>query len=220
MPTLVSLPDVGWAEALFDPVRPRATDRMEGRRTEMQEVGTAWWQARYTPRFLEPRDFGRMDAFMMRAGDGGEVFAAYDPFRPRPIRMDSGAPLSGTKAGTSTAFDGSATLNSITNSRVIVVGGLPAGFLFSAGDYLEVRRSTFVRSLHRIMADVAASGAGVATLSIKHGLDTQIFTAANSIIQLEKPSCLMQIDPGSYQGAKSWASRQPSFSATEVFFAP
>ncbi|UVK45375.1 hypothetical protein BPNPMPFG_000905 [Mesorhizobium sp. AR07] len=215
MATIIDLPDiVGWEKCSFDPVRVRTLDRMEGRRTESISMPTGWWTASYTPGFLFPVDMGKMDAFMMCAGDDGEVFRAYDPFRPRPILMNTGAPLSGVKAGGG-AFDGTAVLNSITNSRTVIISGLPAGFQFSYGDYVEFRQNG-LSSLHRIRLPATASSAGLVTLSIKYGLDTQNFTTA-AVVRLEKPSCLMQIDPGSYDGTKSTKDRRPSFTAAEVF---
>jgi hypothetical protein len=221
MPDPILLPTFGggrrdWVDCTFDPVRPRDTDRMEGRRTEAQSFGTPYWVARYASRPLLREEYGIMDAFMMQAGDDGETFLAYDAFRPRPVAHDNGLPLSGTRAGGG-AFNGQAVLQSITNSRTIVVSGLPAAFKLSVGDYVEIRKSLWERSLHRIMAPATANGSGVVTLSIKYGLDTGIFTTGNTV-HFEKPSCTMQIDPGSYDGKKSWANRSPSFSATEVFF--
>jgi len=215
MATIIDLPDIaGWEKCRFDPIRVRTLDRMEGRRTEGMSLPTGWWTASYTPGYLFPRDMGKLDAFMMQAGDDGEVFRGYDPFRPRPIRMDTGKPLTGTKAGGG-AFDGTAVLNAITNSRTVVIYGLPAGFLLSRGDYVEFRQGG-LSSLHRIMADATASGTGQVSLSIKYGLDLQNFTTAAQV-RFEKPSCLMQIDPGSYDGSKSKQDRRPSFTATEVF---
>lgn len=214
--TVIDLPDiVGWEKCKFDPVRTRTVDRMEGRRTEMVSLPTGWWTASYTPGFLFPRDMGKMDAFMMRAGDDGEFFRAYDVFRPRPILMDTGAPLSGVKAGGG-AFDGTAELHTITDSRTVVIYGLPAGFQLSPGDYVEFRENSQKSSLHRIQLAATADGAGHVTLSIKYGLDTQNFSTA-AIVHFEKPSCLMQIDPGSYDGTKSAKDRRPSFTATEQF---
>lgn len=217
----IALPTFGggrrdWVECKFDPIRPRSTNQMEGRRTEAQSFGTPYWTARYVPRPLLRAEYGVMDAFMMQAGDDGETFLAHDAFRPRPIAHDTGVPLSGTKAGGG-AFVGTGNLQSITNSRTIVVSGLPASFKLTAGDYVEIRKTPLVRSLHRIMAAATASTGGVVTLSIKYGLDTGVF-AANNVVNFEKASCTMQIDPGSYDGTKSWASRSPSFTATEVFF--
>lgn len=217
MPTPIDLPDIdGWEEVEFDPVVPRASEAMEGRRTEMQRFGTPYWRAKYRPGRLSLAEYGRMDAFMMMAGDGGETFRAHDPFRPRPIAHDNRQPLSGTRAAGG-AFDGTATLQSITNSRTVVVAGFPAGFQLSRGDYVEFRMSATLVSLHRIVADITASGEGIATVSIRHWLDLQHFTTA-AVVNFEKPACLMQIDPGSYDGKKSNRSRRPSFAATEVFF--
>jgi hypothetical protein len=100
----------------------------------------------------------------MQAGGDGETFLAYDVSRPRPIAHDTGEPLFLPRAGGG-VFNGEATLQEIVDSRTVVVSGLPANFQLSAGDYLEVRQSILVRSLHRIMADVTANGSGVVTLS-------------------------------------------------------
>lgn len=215
MATIVDLPDIiGWEECAFDPVVPRSRDRMEGRRTEGVRLGQPYWRASYTPGRLDFLDYGKMDAFMMEAGDSGEVFRAYDVFRPRPIRHDTGKPLSGVRASGG-AFDGTAALAEIINSRTIRVSGLPAGFMFSDADYVELRKGT-AQSLHRIKGTPVASGAGIVTLSIRYALDIQNFDLTSQV-RFEKPSCLMQIDPGSYDGKKSWQSRRPSFSAEEVF---
>lgn len=215
MATILELPDIiGWEEVDFDPIRPRSTDRMEGRRTESQIHGTAWWIARYSTGHLDRRDMGKMDAFMMSAGDSGEVFRAYDAFRPRPIEHDSGKPLTGNRAGGG-AFDGTATITART-ATTLTVSGLPALFQFRRGDYVEVRKSAELISLHRIQTDVAASAAGVVTLQIKYALDLQNFILPLTA-NFEKPACLMQIDPGSFEGTKRRRNRRPSFSAQEVF---
>lgn len=216
MATLITLPPVKFVECDFKPVRPRNTDRMEGRRTEAQSFGTPYWTGAFRPGALTPAQEGLVRAFMMQAGDDGEVFAGYDAWRPRPVAMDLGKPLSGTKAGGG-AFNGDAVLQAIVNSLMITVSGLPASFKLSPGDYVEIRKSPTVRSLHIITALATANGSGNCTFPIKYALDLQTFTLPCTV-HFEKASCIMQIDPGSYSGPKSWASREPSFSATEVFF--
>ncbi|EJN04228.1 putative carbohydrate binding protein [Phyllobacterium sp. YR531] len=368
MATLISLPSVGYVECDFKSVRPRDTNRMEGRRTEAQTFGTPYWTASYRAGALTKVQEGLVRGFMMQAGDDGEVFAAYDAWRPRPIayaegnyfpgvnfgnlmsnggfetgasspwafsagvtinssightgsycmQLDKGTSgigngtqraanqlvtnniiagkqyrlgawvmgnvnsLAGaylsiewrtaanaiistspivTNAGFTTAwqflsgtavapanaaravvyatlattgaaqimfmddftfgryesFVGSGVLQAITNAFTIVVNGLPDGFKLSVGDYVEIRKSLTVRSLHLITEDAIANSSGVVTLKIKYALDLQTFTLPCTV-HFEKASCLMQIDPGSYAGPKSWASREPSFAATEVFF--
>lgn len=214
MSEILSLPSIGWRECTFDPVRILSTSRMEGRRTESVSNGTPYWKATYRATYLSKEDFGLMDAFMMLAGDGGEVFLGFDVFRPRPIAMDQNKPLSGTRASGG-AFTGDCTIQSIS-ARSVGLIGLPAGFIFSPGDYVEVRKSTKVRSLHRVMSPGIADAQGYATLNVRYNIDLQHFDVGCTA-HLEKPSCTMQIDPDSYSGAKSWSSREPSFTATEVF---
>ncbi|NTB86381.1 hypothetical protein [Agrobacterium tumefaciens] len=215
MSDIISLPSIGWRECSFDPVQPRSTARMEGRRTEAMAFGTPYWKANYKATYLSEEDFGKMDAFMMQAGDSGDVFLGYDVFRPRPIAMDTGAPLSGTKAAGG-AFNGDAYLQAITGTTQLNVGGLPAAFKFLPGDYVELRMTTLKRSLHRVIAAATSNAGGFVTLSVRFPIDTQNFTSS-AVVNFEKPSCTMQIDPESYSGSKSWSSREPSFSGTEVF---
>lgn len=211
----ISLPAVGWRECTFDPVQPRSINRMEGRRTESQSFGTPYWRANYQATWLDKAKFGLMDAFMMQAGDDGETFLGYDVFRPRPIAMDTGSPLSGTKAAGG-AFNGDAYLQAITGTTQLNVGGLPAGFILSPGDYVELRMAPLLRSLHRVRLPATSTSGGFVTLEVRFPVDRDHFTSS-ATVHFEKPSCTMQIDPDSYSGAKSWDNREPSFSATEVF---
>lgn len=216
MPDLIALPAVVYGPSIsFDPIRTRSTSRMLGRRTETLFRGTPFWVATYAAGKLTTAEVATFDAFNMLASDGG-VFAGYDPQRPRPIAYQGDTPLSGVKAGGG-AFVGDALLQSITNSLTIVVNGLPAGFQLSKGDYVEVRKSPLVRSLHRIMAPATASGAGVVSLSIRFALDTQTFAAGNTV-HFEKPACIMEMDEGSYSLPKSWPNYNVQFTATELFF--
>ncbi|MET3925546.1 hypothetical protein [Devosia sp. 2618] len=218
-PTIIDLPAiVGWWECLFDPVVPRDLERMEGRRTESMRFGTPYWRGSWTTTALTPAQMGALEAFAMMAGDNGEVFRAYDASRPRPIdyHTDDHAPLSGTRAGGG-AFDGTATITGRT-AFSLTVSMLPANFQFRAGDYVEVRRSASIISLHRITADVRASASGVVTLPIRHGLDLQNFPLPLTA-NFEKASCLMQVDPGALSASKPLIERRASFTAQEVFFA-
>ncbi|SDP92531.1 hypothetical protein SAMN05428967_4475 [Phyllobacterium sp. YR620] len=216
MVTVVNLPNVGYRSCKFHPIQPRDTGRMEGRRTESQKFGTPYWVGTWETTALELPAFGLVEAFEMAAGDNGEVFAAYDASRPRPVLQDSGSPLSGVKA-LGGVFNGDAVLQSISNPLLIAVSGLPALFKLSVGDYVEVRKSPTVRSLHRIQANATANESGVVSLPIRYALDLQTFTLPCTV-HFEKPSCLMQIDPGSYEARKELVYREASWSATEVFF--
>jgi hypothetical protein len=212
--TIVSLPDVIYSQANMRPVRPGDVNQMEGRRTESRVFGAPYWTLQLTAEKLTTGEAALFDAFEMDAEDGC-LIAAHDPHRPRPIAYQGSQPLSGVKAGGG-AFDGDAVLQSITDPLTIVVSGLPAGFVLSPGDYVEVRKSEYVRSLHRIRSGAVANGAGVVTLSIRFFLDTQAFTVPCAV-RFEKPTCLMTIDKGSLSAVRTWPNYNASFSATEVF---
>ncbi|NTD88656.1 hypothetical protein [Agrobacterium tumefaciens] len=210
-----TLPELPWATCNFDPVSPTSVSRMEGRRAETMAFGTPYWTMKLATNWLEEHLFGLFDAFIMKADARGKPLLAHDVFRPRPIAMDTGAPLSGTKAGGG-AFNGDVFFQSVS-ANTLYLGGLPAGFIFTAGDYIEVRSSVLKRSLHRIIEPTVSDANGFATVEIMYPLDTQNFNATCTG-HLETPSCLMMIDPGSVQAPKSWGSREGSFSATEIFF--
>lgn len=214
MTTIVNPPDVLMEDVSFRPFSPVLVDRMEGRRTETLRRPTSWWIGSWKTVQLSAEELGHLDAWSTVASDGA-LFRAYDIRRPRPLAEDTGQPLSGLRAGGG-AFDGTATVTAIgADRRSVTVGGLPAGFRLSAGDYLELRMSALTVSLHWVVADVQASGAGLAVLPIRYGVDAAFTLAATA--NFEKPACLMQIDPGSYESGMAGTVRKASFAAQEVF---
>lgn len=214
MTRLIGSPKVDWDEATLSPNVRVALDRMEGRRTETLRHGTSWWTGYWRSVQLSAEELAFIDAWMMEATDDA-VFRAHDVTRPRPLAEDTGQPLSGTRAGGG-AFDGTGGVSAIQASRRgATITGLPAGFQLLPGDYVEFAMSTALVSLHIITAGATANGAGVATVSFRQALDATFTTAATA--NLEAPSCLMQIDTGSYAAPRSGMERVASFSATEVF---
>ncbi|MCR6502601.1 hypothetical protein MUO32_26595 [Shinella sp. CPCC 101442] len=212
----IHLPTVPWAQVSFMPVSPADVSMMEGRRSEMMASMTPYWVASYSTSSLLPVQSGLFDAFIMKADARGVPFLAYDPGRPRPIAMDKGVPLSGSKAGGG-SFIGEAALDDILDSRTVQISGLPAAFKFLPGDYMEFRMTPLIRSLHRVAENATATSGGVATIEFMYALDTENFTTG-ATVHLEKASTVMMIDPGSVQAPKSLGNREASFSATEVFF--
>lgn len=208
MVDIIALPSVPFAQCDFDPVRPSNTERMEGRRVESQSTGTPYWIAKYRTGFLTRDQSGLMAAFRTLCSDNGGVFAAYDIDRQKPFKY-----LGGFPAG----FNGQGNVRSFINSLSVDVDGLPANFELVPGDYLEIRRTLLVRSLHLVTQPVIASAAGRATVNFNYPIDLQHFKVPCSV-HFERASCLMQIDPGSWSASKSMQDRPVSFSATEMFF--
>lgn len=194
----------GIEQVSFDLIVSRNANRMEGRRTEARTFGTPYWQASYSLGYQNPEGMGRAEAWMRKLMTRGGVFKAYDVFRPRPIEFGN-TPLTWTPD-----------LTSITNNgRTVAISGVAANAQFREGDYVAFKMSDLVVSLHSVSDDVKANGSGVVSLTIDPPLDTEHFTAT-AVPIFEKPYCLMQ--PSDWSASKSWSSRNPSFSAQEVFF--
>lgn len=213
--TVLPFPDLPFEEFDLMPVNAQEVSPMQDRASETVDFGTPYWSLKSarTP-WLTNSELDLADAFLQEAALGMTVFECHDVYRPRPTSY-GGAPLSGVKAGGG-AFDGTATLAAVNDSRTIVVTGLPAGFQINRGCLVEIRKSGTVRSLHRITTAAVASAGGEVTLSILFALDTGVFTAANSIANFERPSCLMKLMPG-FNVPKGRSSRSARFSAKEVF---
>jgi hypothetical protein len=212
----INLPTgIGYESFEITPHVMQNVSRMDGRRVETAQFGTPWWSASFTTPFLGLDQCALMDGWLIQAAAVDVTFLVYDIFRPRPVDMDTGSPLNGTKHVGGGPFTGSCNIVSIPNSRTIEIDGLPTTFTFSVGDYIEIKKSNLIRSLHRLDADVSAS-AGAATLTFRHGLDTGTFSASDSC-ELEKPSCVMQMD-GLPSAPKGLVGKRVSFQAQEVFY--
>lgn len=202
-PAIDSLPDIEFEQISFDLIVPGRVNQMQGRRTEKRVHGTPYWRASYQAGWQYESGIGKAEAFIRRVLSRGRVFRAHDLLRPRPIEF-AGTPLTWSPS-----------IVSITDAHTVVVAGVPNLAQFREGDYVEFAMVPLVVSLHSIAADVQANGAGQVTLSIDPALDLQHFTD-DAVPNFEKPSCIMQ--PFDWQNAKSWQSRNPSWSAQEVFF--
>lgn len=209
----IALPEIGFTSTRFDPIVTKDVSYMEGRRSEAMVSMTPYWVASYSTPTPHLSHLGEADAFMMDI-EAGETFRAFDTTRPRPLDYLKG-PLSGARAGGG-PFDGTATITSRTVNSV-TVSGLPANFQFRVSDYVEVRKSATLLSLHRLRSDVQASVGGVATLPIRMNLDVGVFTLP-LVANFEKPAFLAQIDSGSWSISRQKTARGIAFSATEVFF--
>lgn len=215
MPVLIDFPDLPYEEFDIQPIDTRFTSPMEDRANETARFGTPFWRLfRAMTGKLTYGETDTADAFFQSASKGGTWFLCHDVYRPRP-RAYGATPLSGTKAGGG-AFDGTAVLAAVTNSQTINVSGLPAGFMINKSALVEIRKSDFVRSLHRVMVAATANGAGTVTLSIEFPLATGVFTTGNSIVNFERPSCLMQLGTD-FSLPKSQSNRRASFTAMEGF---
>lgn len=187
--------------------------RMEGRHLESVQSGFPYWKASFASQRLALSQLGRASTWLENAKRAGGLFLAHEIVRPRPYMENLGIPLSGFKA-LGGAFDGTATLSLINNSRQVVVEGLPAGFQLVESDYIEFRMSNSVRSLHTISADATANASGLVVVNLTYGLDVQHFNIS-AVVEFEKPSCVMRVVGQPYL-PKADGERRLAFEAEEA----
>lgn len=160
----------------------------------------------YSERYLNWRSF--IDSCR------GRKKTAYftDPRKPYPMMYRKTGFAGLVKAGTSTAFNGTAAIASFTSRTEIVVTGLPTLFDLKRTDYVEFRKGN-AASLHRLIVDAKANAGGTVTLIIEPRLPLA-FTA-DSIVQFARPSFLGYLD-GTPKDSSGIESGTISFQAKSI----
>lgn len=173
---------------------------MLDRRVETADFGTPYWTLYAATKGLKRSEVDIADLFGMQAMRGGASFVAYDRFRCRP-RAYTAPVLSPTFNFT------------ITDQVTLVATNAPVSLNLNAGCLIEVYKTANVysKSLHMVREDATGD---TATIKITPPLHSS-FTAENSKINVEKPSCVMQML--SFDLPKAWGARSATFTATEKF---
>ena len=202
---ILTLPNAPIARVSFEPQRvdyaaPEASGRQGG-----VQAGWPVWGARFELDRSDPDSGDLWRAFTARLRGRIRRFYAWDITRPFPLRYRSGfAGL--VRAGTATAFDGSATswsqaIDSEGDAR-ITLNGLPAGLEISTGDYIGLRWDAAGagagnmqrRTMARAVLPATATGAGQALVTAEPPLNTAL-VPSGAIAHLDNPRCVMQLLP-------------------------
>lgn len=118
-----------------------------------------------------------------------QTFDMFDPRRAYPIDDPTGSIL-----GASTPEI--AALN--VNNKQLNISGLPAAYKLKGGDMFSFTYSATRRALHRIVLDVNASGAGLAS-NVEVRPHFRPGVAVGQAISFIKPYCRVRMIPGSFQ---------------------
>lgn len=113
------------------------------------------------------------------------------------------------------SFDGTnAAVNTINaNRKAVTLKGLPAGYVVSVGDYVQIGAA----NLHQVMEPAKASGSGTTSeFEIRPHLWPA--SAVNDAVVVKRPSCIMAIVPGSISSTAELATGRGviSFQAIEA----
>lgn len=136
---------------------------------------------------------GKQAAALIRRLQGSqEAFFLCDPSALYPQSDPTGSII-----GSSTVQ-----INTVpsTNANRISLKGLPAGYVLTTGDKLQIRSTGSpddVYSFLEVSEDVTANGSGV-TPAFDIFPARSGYTAVNDVVTLKKPACLMKLYPGSH----------------------
>lgn len=183
---------------------------------QVVNTGVDLWTARYETVPLREAAAESYRAWAHSMRGGARFFRMWNPIRRYAISYPAGYG-SLTRAGGGSFADGTATLSAIATLRdTITLTTLPASFAFKAGDLVSIPFGSAGRTLHRVMENATASGAGSATITIEPTIPLAVTTGVTA--DLLKPWCKGVIDPRTVQSQWS-AGRMASvvFEATQVF---
>lgn len=191
---------VRFAIERVDYAAPEASGRQGG-----VQAGWPLWSARYEIDRSDPDSADLWQAFFDRMRGRIRRFYAIDPKRRMPKLYRFGF-TSLVRAGTATAFDGTATswsqsTDSLGNA-LLTLNGLPAGFQISVGDMIGFRwdaagfgaGNMMRRTIARAVLPAAATGAGQAQVTVEPPINTAL-VPAGAIAHLNNPAAVMQLVP-------------------------
>lgn len=183
---------------------------LRGGRQVVADLGPALWAMDVKSKALRPSELKAWKARLAALENGGQQLIGYDMTACYPIAYPRGSWPTGD------AFDGIASLKSVTNNKTATIGGLPEGYKLSTGDYISFDYGT-TRALHQVMEDAVADEYGVSSvfevrpyIRLGYVLDVDV--------DLTKPHAVMLVVPGSVSAplAEDTGRGTISFSAIQT----
>lgn len=191
----------GWTVA-FELLYRQEQSRHASGRTRVKDFGTPIWTATYQSRQMRPNEIDEWRARLNLLQNGLGTFKAWPTSRCWPIAHPNGTMLAGGGGVGPTLWldftldyayaiaatpPGSFTVGSIgSDNRSLRVTGLPSGFSWSVGDYLQIGQR-----LHQV-TDIRGAGGliGVAP-------HFSVGILVGQTVTLHRPSVAMSLVPGS-----------------------
>jgi len=195
----------------FDLVETAQFGMARGGLAQVIGAGAPRWRATYQTRPLRADHVRQWEVWWQRLRGGLNGFHAIPCLQRQPADYCGVDLASMTRAGGG-AFTGIATLTAL-DTTTLSISGLPAGFVFRAGDFVGLREGGN-RGLHRILADGAASGGGAVTVSVVPFVLTNVFTTSAEVV-IKDPSCLMVPEQGSFSGEQMATASPVTFSGIQ-----
>jgi hypothetical protein len=159
------MPVKGVRRSEFRIERNESTNQLNSGATPTTEIAPPYWSARIDTADIQRRTdrYKNWRQFTDGARGSMKVVLLWDADLPVPQAYDT---LTGmTKAGGG-AFVGTGNVDVVDNAYTRTISGLPANFVFTAGDYISFMKGGRY-SLHRIVQDVVGNGSGVAVVVVE-----------------------------------------------------
>lgn len=189
------MPDVAVVGAVFNIQRVDFQTAATDGRAFGLTAGEPLWTLKATLRDGDADETDQWFAFLDGLRGVQRPFLAHDLTRPFPRAYPDG--FGGLNRVGGGAFDGAATTWSVNADRDrITLSGLPGGLTLGPRDGLMLRWATAGeprRSLHRVGAAVAASGAGVVTAAVEPPLPTLV--PGSAVADLTRPQAVFRQVP-------------------------
>lgn len=174
----------GWSTE-FDLLYRQEQSRSANGKTYAKDLGSPLWKATYQSRSLRPNELDYWRARLKTLENGLQTFKAWPLSRSYPIAYPRGSWPTGA------AFSGSGLVNALT-SKALSLGGLPAGYVVSIGDFVQVGTA----DLYQALETATAAGSGITGI-----FEVGPFVWPTSLVgaqaKLMKPSCVMALVPDS-----------------------
>lgn len=196
----------GWNSLELSANQEQATD--SGGRVYVRNFSDPLWKMSAQTKRLSPNALDEWRARLDALENGLVTFKAFALSRAYPIAYPNGAwPTGGSFSGTT------AQVHTVgADNKSLRVKGLPAGFVLSRGDMIQVGDT----DLYRLMETATADGGGITpSFEVRPHLWDGI--AVNDAVSVKRPACLMVLVPGSVQAAADTSGRGAvSFQAIEA----
>lgn len=197
----------GWSVS-FEPMFREDMSRTAAGRTIERDKGTPLWRGVYRSKELSPNrvDFWRARLETLQASKG--TFIGYHMGRCYPIADPGGAKIIAADSpslildfmndfsfvGSSVPF--SYPILSVSDGKMMTLGGFPPGYELSVGDQISFTISTGERFLRRVVAGATADANGIiGPIEVRYFLP--FGTIVGQIATVIKPWVPMSIVPGS-----------------------
>lgn len=207
---LAELP--GWTTT-FELMSRDEYSRTAGGVTYAKNMGSPLWRMAVQSISLRPNALDMWRARLDTMENGLKLFKGYSLSRCYPIAYPNGSwPTGGSFSG-ETAEVVSIGVNNISLS----VGDLPAGFVLSEGDLIQITTATGRKDVHRVVEARTADGTGLAaTFEVRPALWQGV--AVGNAVSVKRPWVPMMIVPGSVSTQAELATGRGtiSFEAVEA----